>query len=132
MTSSDDASPRNPFTADRITLAGIEVFAHHGVHQFERDYGQKFVIDVTVALSLAAAGTTDDLSKTLNYGELARQVEVIVKTDPADLIETVAERISAAVLEHPLATAVEVTVHKPQAPLTMKFTDVSVTIVRSR
>lgn len=125
-------APNNPFGADRISLTGIEVFAHHGVHQFERDYGQKFVIDVTVALNLAEAGTNDDLTKTLNYGELARQVQDIVKSDPADLIETVAERISVAVLEHPRADAVEVTVHKPQAPLTMKFSDVSVTIVRTR
>jgi len=132
MTPPDGTTRRDLFGSDRITLSGIEVFAHHGVHQFERDYGQKFLIDVTVALDLGPAGASDNVAETLHYGDLARQIEAIVKTDPADLIETVAQRISEAVLEHPLAEAVEVTVHKPQAPLTMKFSDVAVTIVRSR
>jgi dihydroneopterin aldolase len=36
------------------------------------------------------------------------------------------------VLEQPRAELVEVTVHKPSAPITVPFADVSVTIVRSR
>lgn len=122
----------SPFDGDRITLRGIEVFAHHGVLQHERDFGQLFRIDLTVAADLQVAGENDDLTRTLDYAELTQRVEAVVKTAPVDLIETLAERISAAVLEHPLATAVEVTVHKPQAPLPVAFDDVAVTVVRYR
>lgn len=119
-------------SSDRITVTGIEVFAHHGVLQSERDYGQTFIIDFTVYADLAAAGLADDLGQTLNYAELTDHAVAAVKTDPVDLIETLAERVAAALLEHPLANAVEVTLHKPQAPLEQSFTDVSVTIIRKR
>lgn len=118
--------------SDRITITGIEVFAYHGVHQFERDYGQKFVVDLTIGASLQAAGESDALDQTIDYGQMARLVVNIVKTEPVNLLETLAERICAAVLAHPLADSVEVTVHKPEAPLDLPFSDVSVTLVRQK
>lgn len=117
-------------TEDHITLTGIEVYAHHGVHQFERDYGQRFIVDVDMTVDLQAAGTTDDLTKTVNYGTVARMVEGMLKSEPVNLLETLAERVCAEVLRDTRVQQVAVTVHKPQAPLTMKFADVSVTLVR--
>lgn len=123
--------------SDRITLTGIEVYGYHGVHQFERDYGQRFVVDLTVHCDLAPAGRTDDLAATLDYGQLARLIETMVSTEPVNLLETLAENIAAAVFEHALTSevtveTVEVTVHKPQAPLSVTFADVAVTVVRHR
>jgi dihydroneopterin aldolase len=119
-------------TRDRITLTGVRVRAHHGVFDFERAEGQEFVIDVAVAVDLAAAASVDDLERTVHYGELAEAVVAAVERDPVDLIETVAERIAAVALGFPAVEEAEVTVHKPQAPITVPFTDVSVTIVRGR
>lgn len=68
----------------------------------------------------------------MHYGVLAEQVVAAVESDPVDLIETLAERIAAVVLGHPAALATEVTVHKPQAPITVPFADVSITIRRDR
>ena len=119
-------------TRDRIALTGIRVRAHHGVFEFERVEGQEFVIDVAVAVDLAAAASGDDLERTVHYGELAEAVAAAVERDPVDLIETVAERVAGVALGFPAVEEVEVTVHKPQAPITVPFTDVSVTIVRAR
>ena len=119
-------------TRDRITLTGVRVRAHHGVFDFEREAGQEFVIDVSVAVDLAAAASGDDLGRTVHYGELAEAVSAAVERDPVDLIETVAERVAAVALAFPAVEEVEVTVHKPQAPITVPFTDVAVTIVRGR
>ena len=119
-------------TPDRITLTGVRVRAHHGVFDFEREQGQEFVIDVAVAVDLAAAASGDDLGRTVHYGELAEAVVEAVRRDPVDLIETVAERVAAVALAYPAVEEVEVTVHKPQAPISVPFADVSVTIVRSR
>ncbi len=55
-----------------------------------------------------------------------------VERDPVDLIETVAERVASLVLQQPRAALVEVTVHKPSAPITVPFDDVSVSIIRAR
>ena len=119
-------------TRDRITLTGVRVRAHHGVFDFERVEGQEFVIDVSVAVDLAAAASVDDLGRTVHYGELAEAVVAAVERDPVDLIETVAERIAVVALGFAGVDEVEVTVHKPEAPITVPFTDVSVTIVRGR
>ena len=119
-------------TRDRITLTGVRVRAHHGVFDFEREQGQEFVIDVSVAVDLAAAASGDDLDSTVHYGELAEAVVAAVERDPVDLIETVAERVAAVALGYPAVEEVEVTVHKPEAPIAVPFADVAVTVVRGR
>lgn len=119
-------------SGDHLTLTGLRATGHHGVFDHERRDGQEFVIDVTVFADLSAAGRSDDLGKTLHYGILAEQITAAIERDPVDLIETLAERLAALVLEYPTATSVTVTVHKPHAPITVPFDDVSVTITRSR
>jgi len=118
--------------SDRLTLTGLRAFGHHGVFAHERVEGQEFVIDVTVWLDARGAAAKDDLAKTINYGELAEQIVADVEKAPVDLIETVAERIATLVLGHPQAETVEVTLHKPSAPISVPFDDVSITIVRTR
>jgi len=117
---------------DSIILTGLRVRAHHGVFDFEREQGQEFVVDVTAWLDLSQASAGDDLGATVHYGELAEEVVGAVERDPVDLIETVAERVAATVLAHEPVDAVEVTVHKPQAPISVPFGDVAVRILRSR
>lgn len=117
--------------ADRITLTGLRVFGHHGVFEQEKRDGQEFVLDITLWLDLSAAATTDDLTKTVNYGELAELAARIVGGPPRELIESVAGEIADAVMGAFAVHAVEVTVHKPSAPIPLSFADVSVTIRRS-
>lgn len=118
--------------SDAIILTGLRADAHHGVFDFEREAGQPFFLDVTVWLDLAPASAGDDLASTLHYGELASEIVAAVERDPVDLIETVAERVASLVLAHPATEAVEVTVHKPQAPISVPFQDVAVRVHRER
>ena len=117
---------------DSIRLTGLRANANHGVFEFERANGQLFVIDVTVWLDLSAAAADDALAETVHYGVLAERVVAAVETDPVDLIETVAERVVEVAFGFSRVEQVEVTVHKPSAPITVPFDDVSVTLVRSR
>lgn len=117
---------------DEIVLTGLRANAHHGVLEHERRTGQVFVIDVTVYLPLAEAARTDDLDRTIHYGELAEKIVAAVESDPVDLIETVAERVANVVLSYDAAQLTKVTVHKPSAPITVPFDDVAVTITRGR
>ena len=119
-------------TGDRIALRGLRVRGHHGVFPHERRDGQDFVVDVTAWLDLAPAAASDDLADTLHYGELAERVAAIVGGPPADLIETVAGRVADEVLTDARVRAVEVTLHKPQAPIPMEFADVAVVVHRTR
>ncbi len=117
---------------DEITLTGLRASAFHGVLEQERRTGQVFLIDVTVYLPLKDAAATDDLERTIHYGELAEEVVAAVEGEPVDLIETVAERVAGVVLAHDIAVLTKVTVHKPNAPIAVPFDDVSVTIIRGR
>jgi 7,8-dihydroneopterin aldolase/epimerase/oxygenase len=125
-------SSPDPISGDRITITGLRVYGHHGVHEHERTDGQEFVVDATVWLDLGPAGATDQLAATLDYGALAQRAAQIVGGQPCDLIETVAARIAIDVLTDQRVQAVEVTVHKPHAPIPLPFTDVSVTTHRRR
>jgi dihydroneopterin aldolase len=116
---------------DRITLTGLSVFAHHGVFDHERAYGQEFIVDVVVEVNMSKAAETDSIDDAVNYGALAITVVSEVKRDPVNLLETVAARVASAVLADKRIDAVEVTIHKPQAPIETAFSDVSVTIRRT-
>jgi len=117
---------------DQLTLTGVRAKGFHGVFDFERAHGQEFVVDVVVDIDASAASKGDDLGATVHYGILAEQIVRDIETEPVDLIETLAERIAAIVLGFPAALRTRVTVHKPGAPITVPFTDVSITIERER
>ncbi len=117
--------------ADRITLTGLELYGYHGVFPDEKRDGQRFVVDITIWLDVTAAAAADDLTRTVNYGELAELASVIVTGPPRDLIEAVAAEIADEIMRRYPVHAAEVTVHKPSAPIPLTFADVSVTVRRS-
>ena len=117
---------------DQLAITGIETYAHHGVFDFERAEGQQFVIDLNLGLDTRPAAETDDLSATVDYGSLVADVKKAVESDPVDLIETLAQRIADVCMSRAALEWVEVTVHKPDAPIEATFTDVALTIKRSR
>lgn len=115
---------------DRVTLRGLRARGRHGVFDFERREGQDFVVDAVLHLDTARAAATDDVSDTVHYGLLADRLVAIVTGEPVNLIETLAERLADECLAQPLVERVEVTVHKPSAPIEHEFADVAVTITR--
>ena len=115
---------------DRIALTGLRVRGFHGVLPAEREQGQDFVVDVVLWLDLTPAAASDDVGDTVHYGELAERLAAVVAGEPVDLIETLAERLAAVCLSDRRVRQVQVTVHKPSAPIPLDFQDVSVTVVR--
>lgn len=117
---------------DRITLTGVRAVGFHGVYPDEKRDGQEFVLDAVLNLSLRRAAETDDVVDTVHYGELAERLVAVVEGEPVDLIETLAQRLADEVLTDRRVETVTITVHKPKAPITVPFGDVSVTIMRGR
>ena len=117
---------------DLVAVRGISARGFHGVFEHERREGQTFVVDVGLAVDTRAAALADDLALTVDYGAVAQRVVAVVEGEPVDLVETLAQRVADAVLAVDGVAAVEVTVHKPEAPVGVPFQDVVVTIVRHR
>ena len=122
----------HPTRGDRIRLTGLVARGHHGVFDSERRDGQDFVVDVVLELDLRGAAATDDLARTVHYGELASALADDVRGEPVDLLEALAERLLRTCLANPRVEAADVVVHKPQAPIPLTFADVAVTIRRVR
>ena len=103
---------------DRILLKGMIFYGHHGILPAERELGQRFVVDIELDCDLRPAGLSDDLAKTVDYSEVHLQTREIVEGEPVNLIETVAERVAASILErHRPVEAVRVRVTKPDVRL---------------
>jgi dihydroneopterin aldolase len=117
---------------DRIVLRGLRVRGRHGVYDHERAEGQDFVVDACLGVDTRPAASADDLARTVDYGALGERLAAIVAGDPVKLIETLAERLARECLSDPAVREVEITVHKPHAPLARPFDDVAVTIRRER
>ncbi|BDH55529.1 dihydroneopterin aldolase [Tsukamurella sp. PLM1] len=118
--------------ADRIELKGLRVRGHHGVFEHERRDGQEFVVDLVLWVDSRPAAASDDLNDTVDYGALAQRAHDIIAGEPRNLIETVAAEIADDIAADEKVYAVEVTVHKPAAPIPLTFADVAVIARRSR
>jgi 7,8-dihydroneopterin aldolase/epimerase/oxygenase len=125
---------KESMSEDRILLESMVFQGRHGTLQAERELGQPFIVSIELRLDLRGAGTSDDLTKTVDYSEVHRAARDIVEGPPVQLTETLAERIAAATLdEHPAVEAVKVKVAKPHVRLDDTVLDGSaVEILRRR
>lgn len=118
---------------DRIIITGVSATGYHGVFPEERNEGQKFVVDATLALDLTVPGSNDHLLNTVDYSKVAQLIHEIIIGEPFQLIERLADEIAHRVLQtYSLVQFIQVTVHKPDAPVGITLTDIAVQITRSR
>ena len=119
--------------SDKIILRGIEIFGRHGCSIEEQKLGQNFIVDLELNLDLKKSGKSDELSDTVDYSKILFEVEKIVGGTPKKLIETVAEEIAENILKNfEKIESVKVSLHKPFAPLPIKYIDATVEIFRKR
>ena len=120
------ASARPPQTSlptGKLVVSGLTAFGYHGNNPAERKLGQTFSVDLEVMLDTQRAAASDHLDDTISYPILEKTARRILEGKPANLLETVAERIAAAILEQPLVAQVTVRVTKrPPLPNVAAFT----------
>lgn len=117
---------------DYIHIENMQFYSYHGALEEENRLGQRFNVDVSLAVPLQEAGETDDLTKTINYAEVYEATKEVVEGEPVKLIETVAERIATSILTKfsPSIEGVRVKVIKPDPPIPGHYNHVAVEIVR--
>lgn len=118
---------------DRIFINGLSLHAYHGVMAYEGKVGQTFIIDMTLDIDLAGAARSDKVVDTVSYDQVVAIASAAFCAQKFKLIEAAAGRVADAVLaKFPRVTSIEVTIHKPHAPVAATFSDVGVTLVRAR
>lgn len=116
---------------DKITVDRLKIFCNHGVYEEEKKNGQNFYVSAVLFLDTYPAGASDDLSRSVNYAELCHSITQFMQENRYNLIEAAAENLAAYILaENSAVRALELTVHKPEAPIGLPFENVSVTIYR--
>ena len=86
--------------SDLIRIVDLEALSHLGVTEDERREPQRLLISLEMSVaSFAHAAKTDDLSRTVNYYDVAQRVRLIAGKRPRKLLETLAEEIAADVLK---------------------------------
>jgi dihydroneopterin aldolase len=116
-----------------IEIAGLVLFARHGVDEAEKKLGQRFILDFLLELDVAGSAKSDQLADTIDYGEVVAIAEAAFRARRFYLIEAVAAHVAGAILAHfPRATSVRVTVRKPSAPVPAVIDHVAATVTRKR
>lgn len=118
---------------DKINLNGIKVYGYHGAIDAERVLGQYFIADVILHLDLTEAGNTDDLSATVHYGEAYDIIVDVMKSEPVNLIEHLAQKVISALFDaYDKIDEITITLTKPHPPIDGHYDNVSVTLHRER
>ena len=117
---------------DKVSLHGIDVYAHHGVHPAERELGQRFVIDVDLWIDCGPAATTDSLAQALDYTAVHRCITESTADTTFQLIEALAGHLCRLLLDSFPVEKVRVTVQKPNPPIPNFLGRAAVSFVRDR
>ncbi|MCR4956459.1 MAG: 2-amino-4-hydroxy-6-hydroxymethyldihydropteridine diphosphokinase [Lachnospiraceae bacterium] len=116
---------------DYIDINNLVVFGHHGVLKEENSLGQKFGISARLYLDTREAGLEDDLSKSVNYAQICKEITSFFQKNTYQLIEAAAEHLTAHLLmTNDVIKRIDMTVSKPWAPIGLPLDTVSVSITR--
>jgi dihydroneopterin aldolase/2-amino-4-hydroxy-6-hydroxymethyldihydropteridine diphosphokinase len=116
---------------DKITIKGLEVYAHHGVYPEENRLGQKFTVNVTLYMNTRKAGVTDELEDSVDYGSVCHEIHEFLREHTFHLIEKAAEALAEHLLkQNVLLDGIDIELCKPWAPIGLPVQEVSVSIHR--
>lgn len=115
-----------------IRLKNMQFHGFHGVHEFEKEHGAAFEVDVEMKTNLTTACETDDISNTIDYDAVFKKVEHHVTQEQFDLIEALADSIAASLLKDLDINETTVRIRKPDAPIDGKLDTVEVEITKTR
>ncbi|MDO6685255.1 MULTISPECIES: dihydroneopterin aldolase [unclassified Agarivorans] len=100
---------------DKVFIKDLTVLATIGAYEWEKQIKQKLLIDLEMAWDNRPAAMSDDLSLALDYASVSQAVSDLVTQQPHELVETVAEKVAALILNKFSVPWVKVTINKPGA-----------------
>ena len=100
---------------DIIYIQDLRIETVIGIYDWERKVKQTVVLDIEMAGDCRKAAQKDDVEDTLNYKSVAKRLIEFVGSSEYQLVETLAERSAAIILEEFQVPWVKLRVNKQGA-----------------
>ena len=117
---------------DQIQIRNFKLLLFCGVLPEEKVRRQPFRLDIDIEVDLDSPSVTDDLTDTVDYGDVLATLERHLEAERFELLERLAGRAIELVMENSLVAAVSVTVHKLRPPVPQNVESTGVQIRRER
>ena len=111
-----------------VEISGLSVYTHHGVGEAEREVGQRLLFDISFDVGDCDAIVTDRLEDTVDYGEVCQQVYLAAQERSYKTLERLCSAICDRLIERFDAETVTVRASKPEPPIPLPVSEVSVEV----
>lgn len=118
--------------SNKILLENMVFYGFHGVHEYEREQGQRFYVDVEIGADLSEASRNDNIMETIDYTIVYNNIKEVMENHRFQLLEAVGAHIAEAILETTIATDVTIRIRKPAVPIPGPLDYVQVETVRRK
>lgn len=102
---------------DQIEITGLRVYGYVGVLPEEQRLGQWFEVDLSLSLDLSRAAESDDLTDSLDYGQVATAIQTLMRAARCQTLERLAGKIAEQLLAYPGVVSAQVRLTKPTPPI---------------
>ncbi|MGH2871668.1 MAG: dihydroneopterin aldolase [Solirubrobacteraceae bacterium] len=113
-----------------IEVSGLSLFTHVGVSEAEREVGQRLLLDLRLDVGECDATLTDRIEDTVDYGSVCETANLVAQQRSYKTLERLCTAIADRLLELYEAHAVWVKAAKPEPPLPLPVSEVSVEVWR--
>ena len=103
--------------SNKILLQNMMFYGFHGVHEYEREQGQRFYVDVEIGADLMVAANNDNIEQTIDYTLVYNQIKEVMENHRFQLLEAVGAHIAEAILATSIANEVTIRIRKPAVPI---------------
>jgi dihydroneopterin aldolase len=126
----DEEAEGHPEPEVTIEVSGLSLFTHVGVTEAERQVGQRLLLDLRIDVGAVDATVTDRIEDTVNYSEVCQMANLVAQQRSYKTLERLCAAIADRVIEQFDANAVWVKAAKPEPPMALPVSEVSVEVWR--
>ena len=113
-----------------VEISGLSLYTHHGVSAAEREVGQRLVMDIRLEVGECDATVTDLVEDTVDYGEVCNVVALVAQQRSYRTLERLCSAVADRLLADFSAHEVWVKAIKPEPPIALPVSEVSVEVWR--
>jgi dihydroneopterin aldolase len=126
----EDETQGHPEPEVTIEISGLSLYTHVGVTEAEREVGQRLLLDLRIDVGEVDATVTDRLEDTVDYSQVCQMANLVAQQRSYKTLERLCAAIADRVIEEFEAHAVWVKAAKPEPPMALPVSEVSVEVWR--